>query len=149
MLSDRGPCLFELLDTNRDKHLGVRELRDAWKNLAAWDANKDGAISKDEVPRLLQVTISCGRPARLGAIDGIEGGLEPAEKERQAGPLWFRKMDVNGDGDVSRREWLGTEEDFRRIDTDGDGLIDAQEAAMADWWIRKRLSSLMGLKIRK
>ena len=53
------------------------------------------------------------------------------------GPLWFRKADVNGDGDVSRREWLGTEEDFRRIDTDG--LISLEEAIKADEWFRKKL----------
>ena len=47
---------------------------------------------------------------------------------RQAGPLWFHKMDRNGDGDVSRKEWLGTEEAFNEIDTDGDGLISAEEA---------------------
>jgi Ca2+-binding EF-hand superfamily protein len=138
MLNERGPCLFELLDTNRDKHLGARELQGAWKYLAAWDKDKDGAISKQEVPRLFQVIVSCGRPARLGAIDGVEGGLESADKDRKAGPLWFRTMDVNGDGDVSRREWLGSEEDFRRIDKDGDGLIDAQEAAEADAWFRQK-----------
>ena len=49
---------------------------------------------------------------------------QPAPK----GPLWFRKMGRNNDGDVSFREWLGTEEEFRRIDTDGDGLISAEEA---------------------
>jgi hypothetical protein len=37
-------------------------------------------------------------------------------------------MDRNGDGDISPKEWLGTEEDFRQIDTDGDGLISAEEA---------------------
>ena len=50
-------------------------------------------------------------------------------------------MDVNGDGDVSRREWLGTEEDFRRIDADGDGLIGPDEALAADDWFRKRLET--------
>jgi hypothetical protein len=48
-------------------------------------------------------------------------------------------MDRNGDGDVSRREFLGTREDFNRIDTDGDGLIDADEAQRADEWFRKKL----------
>ena len=32
---------------------------------------------------------------------------------------------------VSRREFLGTDEEFRRIDTDGDGLIDVKEAEAA------------------
>jgi hypothetical protein len=49
-------------------------------------------------------------------------------------------MDRNGDGDVSPREFLGTQEDFRRIDEDGDGLIDAREAQKADEWYRERLA---------
>jgi Ca2+-binding EF-hand superfamily protein len=53
------------------------------------------------------------------------------------GPLWFRKMDRNNDGDVSFREWLGTEEEFRRIDADGDGLISADEADRADALLKK------------
>ena len=70
--------------------------------------------------------------------DGEDEDVKPAGKERAAGPLWFRKADVNGDGDVSRREWLGTEEDFRHIDTDGDGLISLEEAIKADGWFRKK-----------
>jgi hypothetical protein len=41
-------------------------------------------------------------------------------------------MDRNRDGDLSRREWLGTEEEFKKIDTDGDGLISAEEAEAYD-----------------
>jgi hypothetical protein len=44
------------------------------------------------------------------------------------GPLWFQKMDRNRDGDVSRREFLGSDEQFRKIDTNGDGLISREEA---------------------
>jgi hypothetical protein len=46
-------------------------------------------------------------------------------------------MDRNRDGDVSRREWLGSEELFRQIDTDGDGLISAEEADRFDARYRK------------
>ena len=37
-------------------------------------------------------------------------------------------MDRNGDGYVSRREWLGPEELFHKLDADGDGLISPEEA---------------------
>jgi hypothetical protein len=46
-------------------------------------------------------------------------------------------MDRNGDGDVSRREFLGTDEEFREIDTDGDGLISIEEAERYDRKYRK------------
>ena len=52
--------------------------------------------------------------------------------------MWFRKMDRNGDGDLSPREFLGTPEDFRRLDTDGDGLISLDEALRADTALRKK-----------
>jgi len=46
-------------------------------------------------------------------------------------------MDRNGDGDVSRREFLGSAEQFKRIDTDGDGLISVEEAERYDAEVRK------------
>jgi hypothetical protein len=41
-------------------------------------------------------------------------------------------MDRNGDGYVSRREFLGPEELFHKLDADGDGLISAEEAERFD-----------------
>ena len=63
----------------------------------------------------------------------------PRGSTAQRGPLWFRKMDVNGDGDVSEREFLGSKEDFQRINTSGDGLISVEEAEKADAWFREKL----------
>ena len=46
---------------------------------------------------------------------------------RNDGPVWFQKMDRNGDGDVSRREFLGTPRQFDQLDADGNDLIDVME----------------------
>ena len=75
----------------------------------------------------------------VSALEDLYGGSYEASDEDYptAGPLWFRKMDKNRDGDVSRREFLGTDEQFRQIDADGDGLISAEEAERYDAQRRK------------
>jgi hypothetical protein len=45
-------------------------------------------------------------------------------------------MDRNGDGDVSRGEFLGSKDDFDRIDADHDGLISLDEAEAFDQKVR-------------
>jgi Ca2+-binding EF-hand superfamily protein len=126
---DRGRTLFELLDADHDGRLSQRELRSAWARVAPWA--RAGALRRGHIPQQFQLTLSHG--ARLPDQAPSIAGARP-----QRGPLWFRKMDRNGDGDVSRTEFLGTAEQFRRIDTDGDGLIDAQEAERADRSFRRQ-----------
>jgi Ca2+-binding EF-hand superfamily protein len=138
-----GSGLFDLLDTNHDGRLSVRELRHMGKLIAQLDRDGDGMISRGEVPRTYGLSF---HPAEAGAmvlggtfavaINASAASTPVAEPTR--GPLWFRKMDRNRDGDVSRREFLGTDADFRRIDTDGDGLISVEEAIAADKWFRKK-----------
>ena len=41
-------------------------------------------------------------------------------------------MDRNRDGDVSRREWIGSKEEFDRLDLDHDGLISLEEAEKSE-----------------
>jgi Ca2+-binding EF-hand superfamily protein len=43
------------------------------------------------------------------------------------GPRWFKRMDRNRDGDLSRREFLGPLETFTQFDQDKDGLISVEE----------------------
>src|SRR6056297_354464 len=44
-------------------------------------------------------------------------------------PKWFTAQDVNGDGEVSMREFVGSRGQFEQIDSDADGFIEAVETA--------------------
>ena len=142
--SDQGKGLFDLLDRNNDGRLGVRELRRAGELLDTLDQDKDGHLATTEVPRRYELRARRGNgfsggigPARSVAV--FAGGREEALlPENRTGPLWFRKMDRNRDGDVSLREFLGSAELFRKIDADNDGLINAVEADKADTLFRKK-----------
>ncbi len=141
-VADNGRALFELLDANNDGRLTLRELRGAWARLAPYDHDGDGAISREEIPQQFQLTLQEAGvdpnafPQQMVQQAVMTQPAAPARIER--GPLWFRKMDVNGDGDVSPREFLGSLEDFKRIDTDGDGLISVEEAEAFDALMRAK-----------
>jgi Ca2+-binding EF-hand superfamily protein len=142
VLTNQSRGLFDLLDTDRDGRLSVREMRGAVKLLEQLDNGHKGYLVSRDLPNSHQLALR-GGPADTGAAGAaafvalyriMDQSDRPAE--RSVGPLWFRKMDRNRDGDVSRKEFLGTDEQFRTIDTDGDGLISVDEATQFD--ARKR-----------
>jgi Ca2+-binding EF-hand superfamily protein len=143
--SDQGKGLFDLLDHDGDGRLSARELRGLPKLIEMLDRNGDGMLGKDEIPRRYRAEFNRGpangggggRLFRAVAISSVYPGPRPLP-QRTAGPLWFRKMDRNRDGDVSRREFLGTDEEFKKIDTDGDGLISLEEAIAYDKKLRAK-----------
>lgn len=129
LVTDRGRALFEALDADRDRRLSTREIRSALRRLSAWDLDADAQLGQDEIPQHFRLTFDHAQPVLL-----IQIGFNPFDTAQNStdggnGPKWFSKMDINHDGDVSPREFLGTAADFRRLDTDGDGLIDRSEAA--------------------
>jgi Ca2+-binding EF-hand superfamily protein len=119
-LLDYGQGLFELLDSNRDGALSLRELREAWDTLGQAGCTGDSTLHLDRLPYRLEGVVSRGHArSLLDARPGVDG------------PEWFLAMDRNGDGDVSQREFLGSAPIFQQMDADRDGLLSAAEAAPA------------------
>jgi Ca2+-binding EF-hand superfamily protein len=138
--SDQGRALFGLLDLDRDRQLGAREVLETYARVSACDRDRDGKISPDEIPHHIQLTLAQGDltpllavPANNQAVAVAARGVVvvPPPARVPVGPPWFRKMDRNRDGDVSRREFLGTHEQFDRLDRDHDGLLSPGEAEAA------------------
>ncbi|QDU20484.1 hypothetical protein [Urbifossiella limnaea] len=132
------PTLFQLLDDNRDGRLSVRELRTAWDRLAVLEPSESGrvdAITKAAIrpTAMLRLSRPAERFAGFQSPDAGQGAVRPP----QAGPVWFRKMDRNADGDVSRAEFVGTRAEFDATDSDRDGLISLAEATAFDAAARK------------
>ncbi len=107
---------FERLDADGDGQLSTRELRAAPRVLAGLRLPAGPGVA---------VTLTPGATARP-AVPLTRRAAPPR------GPVWFQALDRNADGDVSRAEFTGTDDDFRRYDADGDGLISAAEATAAD-----------------
>jgi len=129
-VADQGRAIFAIMDLNRDRHLGIREIRGAVARVSSWDRNGDGLIRSDEIPHHFQLSIGRGQITAVGMSAFSAAGMmaPPVTQAPAAGPAWFRKMDRNRDGDISRREFLGPRAQFERLDRDHDGLIDAAEA---------------------
>jgi Ca2+-binding EF-hand superfamily protein len=126
---ERGGGLYELLDRNGDGQLSPRELAEAAAALKQF-AGPDGKVGPNDLPRQIEVH---------SAVSSVPV-LPPPPVPRMAAPTpvrppapaWFTRMDRNGDGDVSLREFLGPLELFRKLDRDGDGLISPAEAWAAE-----------------
>jgi Ca2+-binding EF-hand superfamily protein len=129
-VTDIGQDLRKLLDLDEDFVLSARELRMARNVLTFADTNGDGVLGGDEIPQDFVLELVRGLDERSDPLRvRTSGGT--ASQAASAGPLWFRKMDRNNDGDLSPREFIGPRSAFQKLDANGDGLIDRDEAEAA------------------
>jgi hypothetical protein len=126
MVHDDFDAVFEQLDANSDGRLGEREVSDSAARLLMRDKNGDGEISGAELPAAMIVAV-----LRSESTNEQSFYVPPSDYAARASgsaPPWFAQADFNGDGDVSRREFLGSTEQFAQLDANKDGFISADEA---------------------
>jgi Ca2+-binding EF-hand superfamily protein len=126
-----GFDLFQGLDVDEDNRLSTREMQAIAQRASQWDRNGDKQVTQDELPQRFRLSMTQGQlnnPNGRNVVQRRQIVSNRNKPARTTGPDWFRSMDRNSDGDVSRREFLGNEAAFKTFDHDGNGLIDAQEA---------------------
>ncbi len=121
-------ALFASLETVRDGRLNSRELRQAAANLKALDDDGDGRLGPLEISTSVALVVQRGATAGTAGVAPQQPQM-PTSESAAAGPDWFARTDINRDQELSRREFLGTSEQFDRLDTNSDGYLDPKEAA--------------------
>jgi len=128
VVHDQSDALFDELDANADGRLGEREIATARARLLRYDANGDEQLSPDETPYEMIVAFVRGESMNEESFTTPPSrGMAPTG----AAPEWFTFADLNRDGDVSGREFVGSVERFGALDANSDGFVSIDEANQA------------------
>jgi Ca2+-binding EF-hand superfamily protein len=60
----------------------------------------------------------------------LVSGTTPSAQTRPNAPMRFAVMDRNGDGEIARSEWRGSDNSFEKHDWNGDGKLSGDEVRM-------------------
>ena len=128
--------VFAWLDQDRNGILSEREtiqvvdrLKQVAENLHEDDrvgpADELPVIRAKSLPDTFELHLTRGDPSQADQLFQVTIGDRRPRTERW--PRWAESMDTNRDGDISRQEFLGSDDHFRALDRDLDGFIHADE----------------------
>ncbi len=129
-LLDTGNGFFQILDANADGRISIRELRESEKLLTAV-AGEAAELNPSKLSKSYRIEIQRGGVSLFGRVDRPSVETPTAILKPPSGPIWFQRMDRNGDGDLTWDEFLGPRDVFHQLDGDHDDLIDESEASKA------------------
>ena len=121
---DHADAVFSLLDASGDGRLNPREIRAAAEQIASCDTDGDGQIFVEEIRPTMQFELIRGGDLSVVSSEQPRPVL-PSNRNEQVD--WFVAMDTNSDGELSRREFLGTIEQFDDLDQDNDDCLTVRE----------------------
>ncbi len=119
--------LSAFLGANHGGNISVRDMVFLPEALQELDRDGDHHIAVSEVPEGLSLLIERSVPSGSPLPDDRRNGEPLPPVVDTSLPSWYRSMDVNRDGDLSRDEFLGNPEQFASLDADEDGFITANE----------------------
>jgi Ca2+-binding EF-hand superfamily protein len=114
-------AVFAWLDRDGDWVLSEREILAAGNRLRQ---GKSESLRANDIPDTFVIQLARGDPSQDD--QHFRFAAQPSTTLATV-PKWARNMDINQDGDISVKEFVGTIEQFERIDTNGDGFIDQAE----------------------
>ncbi|MFM7593998.1 MAG: hypothetical protein ACKO85_19595 [Isosphaeraceae bacterium] len=117
--------LLEIMDKNGDKALDREELQAAGQQVQRiFSGMKPPGEPANTPPAAESVAAKKNAAKKALAKKALAANLgDPAARIKQ--------MDTNGDGTISREEWVGQPQIFQRVDKNDDGKLDADEQANA------------------
>ena len=130
-LLDTGNGFFQILDQNADGRISIRELRECEESLLTVAADEP-EINPSKLTKSFRIEIQRGGVGLFGRVDRPSTETPAALIKPPSGPIWFQRMDRNGDGDLTWDEFLGPRDVFHQLDADQDNLIDESEAKKAN-----------------
>jgi len=106
----------------------VGEMQQNIQLMLSFDANKDGAVSRDEVDAGLKVQFDAADTDRNGSLNLSEIQAENARRWQRNGTASSPLIDWNQDGSVSFAEFSGTAHSvFGQLDRDRGGTLAGAE----------------------